>query len=63
LPATAERAVDIANAGGVAHTHKITVRKVTGEKFDRIVDYQLGEKPEALPADVLLGYDDDDIPF
>jgi DNA repair protein RadD len=63
LPATAERAVDIANAGGVAHTHKITVRKVTGEKFDRIVDYQLGEKPEPLPADVLLGYDDDDIPF
>ena len=39
LPDTAERAVDIAEAGGLARTHRITVRKVTGEQFDRIVGY------------------------
>lgn len=63
LPDTAERAVDIAEAGGLAPTHKITVRKVTGDQFDRIVGYELGEKPEPVPLDVALGYDDSDIPF
>jgi len=63
IPSTAQQAVDIANAGGVAMARKITVRSVTGEKFDRIVDYELDEKPEALPAQVALGYDDGDIPF
>jgi len=40
------------------------MRKVTGEPFDRIVDCELGEKPEPVPVDVALGYDDSDsIPF
>lgn len=63
MPPTAQEAVDIANAGGVAATHKITVRSVTGEKFDRIIDYELGEKPEPLPVDAIPGFDDSDIPF
>lgn len=63
IPATAEQAVDIANAGGLAATKSITVRTVAGERFDRIVDYQLGEKPEALPLHQALGYRDEDIPF
>ena len=63
MPATAQEAVDIANAGGVASTHRITVRSVTGEEFDRIIDYELGEKPEPLPLDAIPGFDDSDIPF
>jgi len=63
LPSSAQQAVDIAEAGGLAMTHKITVRKVTGEPFDRIVACELGEKPEPVPLDVAMGYQDDDIPF
>jgi len=63
LPDTAEQAVGIAEAGGVATVHKITVRKVTGEKFDRIVGYELGEKPEPVPLDGMGRYDPDEIPF
>jgi DNA repair protein RadD len=63
IPATAERAVDIANAGGLAVAKSITVRTVAGEKFDRIVDYELGEKPEALPVDDARQPVTDEIPF
>jgi len=64
LPDTAERAVAIAEAGGIAPTHRITVRRVTGEQFDRIVACELGGKPEALPAGHEFSrYDDDEIPF
>ncbi|NQU19770.1 MAG: DEAD/DEAH box helicase family protein [Candidatus Nealsonbacteria bacterium] len=63
VPNAAERAVDIAEAGGVATTRRITVRKVTGEKFDRIIDCELGEKPEPVPAHVAMGHSEDDIPF
>ena len=63
VPSNAQRAVDIANAGGAAPTHKITVRSVTGERFDRIVAYVLGEKPEPFPLHEALGYDDQDVPF
>lgn len=45
LPDTAADAVAIAQAGGLAETKKITVRSVSGEEFDRITKYELGEKP------------------
>ena len=75
LPETAQEAVDIANGGGVAPTKKITVRKVTGERFDRVVKYEIGDKPEGVaahlktldawgePLPVSNNPDDDDIPF
>jgi DNA repair protein RadD len=63
LPDTAQQAVDSAQAGGLAVTKSITVRSVAGEKYDRIVDYELGEKPEALPLPTTMGYTDDDVPF
>ncbi|MCL2118780.1 MAG: DEAD/DEAH box helicase family protein [Planctomycetaceae bacterium] len=75
LPETAQEAVDIANGGGLATTQKITVRKVTGEHFDRIIKYELGEKPEGVAANLqnldawgeplppVLNNPDDDIPF
>ena len=43
--------------------HRITVRSVAGEPFERILDYELGEKPEAVPAQETRDYDEADIPF
>ena len=63
VPDTAERAVEIAEGGGLAHTEKITVRGIAGEKYDRIVRHKLGPLPEPLPLQESLGYDDESIPF
>ena len=61
VPDTAERAVEIAEGGGLAMPEKITVRSVAGEKYDRIVGSKLGPLPE--PVDAFFGYDPDEIPF
>jgi len=63
VPDTAQRAVEIAEGGGVAFTEKITVRNVAGEKYDRIVGYKLGPMPEPMPLDEAMGYDESEIPF
>jgi len=63
IPETAQRAVDVANAGGVCFTRSITVRSVAGEPFERVIDYQLDEKPEPAAIDESFGYDEQDIPF
>jgi hypothetical protein len=63
VPDTAERAVEIAEGGGVAHTEKITVRSITGEKYDTIVGHKLGPMPEPVPAGECGGYDEAEIPF
>ena len=60
VPTTAEEAVALANCGALAHTKSITVRSVAGERFDRIVDYELGEKPDAV-GQATAG--DDECPF
>ena len=61
IPDTAEEAVTLADAGALCATHAITVRSIAGERYDRIVEYALDEKPEAIP----LGNDIDldDVPF
>ena len=48
VPDSAERAVELADAGALAETSVITVRSVAGEKYDRITDYQLGPIPPLL---------------
>jgi len=48
VPATAEDAVDVCEAGGICETHAITVRTVAGEKYDRIAKHELGPKPPLL---------------
>jgi DNA repair protein RadD len=63
VPETAQRAVEIAEGGGLAHTEKITVRSIVGEKYDRIVRYKLGPMPEPIPAGESGPYDPDEIPF
>lgn len=62
VPDTAGRAVEIAEAGGVAWTEKIVVRSTAGEKYDRIVGYTLAPKPE--PVLIEAGVDElGDVPF
>lgn len=61
VPDTAQDAVDIANAGGVALSEAITVRCVAGQKFDRIIAYELGELPE--PVFHQPSFNDDEVPF
>ena len=45
IPASAEEAVELANAGVLCKTRSITVRSVVGEKYDSIIGYELGTKP------------------
>jgi len=63
VPDSAERAVETAEAGGLATTEAITVRTVVGEKYDRIVNYKLGPKPAPVPAGEFGEYDPDEVPF
>ncbi len=42
VPTTAAEAVNIAKAVGLAPTASITVRSVSGEDYDRIIDHELG---------------------
>ena len=60
FPDSAEHAVAIAEAGGVAFTERIKVRSVAGEPYDTIVGYQLGPMPEAVEAS---SHATDEIPF
>jgi len=73
-PESAQDAVDMADRGALAETKAITVRSVTGERFDRIINYQLGPVPPRLDGsderddgnvahDPLMDIPDDEIPF
>jgi len=46
IPDTADEAVQIAQDDGLADTKKITVRSIAGEPYERIIGYELGDKPE-----------------
>lgn len=63
IPLTAEKAVQLAYAGSLAFTEKITVRSVAGEKYDRIVAHKLGPVPEAVETSDFITFDDDEVPF
>ncbi len=51
VPDTAERAVELAYAGALAETSAVTVRSVTGEKYDRIIAHKLGAIPPRISGD------------
>ncbi|HEY1065273.1 MAG TPA: helicase-related protein, partial [Pirellulales bacterium] len=68
IPDSAERALEIIEAGGLAPTVGITVRSVSGDPYERIVDYELGPPPEPIPASDFddatpSDFDDEEIPF
>lgn len=62
VPGTAERAVEIAQGGGLATTKSITVRAVAGEPYERIIDYELGPMPDPVEPSVYEYYEEE-IPF
>ncbi len=61
VPDSAQEAVDLAEFGCVAAPDSIKVRSVVGEKFDRIIGYELGPLPEAVPD--YAAVDLSDVPF
>ena len=63
VPETAQHAVDIANAGGLATVDAITVRSVAGEKYDRIVGHVIGPLPEPVAPLGDISLAPEDIPF
>ena len=63
VPDTAQRAVEVAEAGGVASPIQITVRSESGQRFDRILDVVLGEMPEPVPVGDVPFYDESELPF
>jgi len=48
VPATVEQAITLAEAGALAQTKQITVRSISGQKYDRIIKYVVGPKPPLL---------------
>ena len=50
MPNTVDEAVAWANAGALAVPKGIVVRWVMGEKFDRIVKVECGDRPEMADA-------------
>jgi DNA repair protein RadD len=48
VPDTAAEGVALASRGALAETLAVTVRSVSGEKYDNITDYQLGPIPPRL---------------
>ena len=77
VPNTADEAVAWAEAGALARPKRITVRSVSGEKFDRVHNVELDGRPEMTdglmsllehgpvtePPGGIPEYPDDDIPF
>jgi len=62
VPDDAERALELAESGALATTERITVRSVAGEKYDRIVDYELGPLPQAVHSTDSI-FDEAEVPF
>ncbi|MEZ4651964.1 MAG: DEAD/DEAH box helicase family protein [Candidatus Eisenbacteria bacterium] len=72
VPSTATDAEVLANAGALCSTRTITIRAVSGERYERIVAHGLGTKPdwrepgwdEVTEGFVYAGaWDDDELPF
>jgi DNA repair protein RadD len=55
VPDNAEEAVRMAEAGALCATKKITVRSVSGDRYDHIIGYELTDKPPYREP----GWDDD----
>lgn len=73
VPNAVEDAVAMANAGTIAQALRVTVEKKPGDDWERVVAYEMGDKPPRLetmdnmpePAIAYDGYgfDPDEVPF
>ena len=59
VPDTVEEALELAIAGHLAETKRITVRSVSGDDFDSIINYEFGMPPEVITRDQEQEPDDD----
>lgn len=50
VPDTVEQAVELAESGSLAFTESLTVKSVAGQRFDEIVKYRIGPKPQPITA-------------
>lgn len=59
MPATAEEAVVVANAGGLAEPTKVTIKREVGKPWAKVVGYELG------PAKATEGmvFEDEEVPW
>jgi len=53
-PDTAAEAVEIARSGGLLPSMEIVVRKVAGEKYDKIVKYRITDQLPPLPPEAVV---------
>jgi len=63
VPETTEEALARIEGGAVAQTLAIVVRSVSGEEYDRIVDYEIGLMPEPCDQHFSNEFTDEEIPF
>jgi DNA repair protein RadD len=63
VPATTAEALARIEGGAVAQTLAIVVRSVSGEEYDRIVDYEIGPMPEPCDQHFSNEFTDEEIPF
>ena len=50
VPETTDEALARIEGGAIAQTLAIQVRSVSGEQYERIIDYELGPLPEPLES-------------
>ena len=74
VPMSTQEAVALAQDGALCQTKAVTIRNIPGQKYDRIISYELGEKTlyrqpgwddETLDAELepANAWPDDDVPF
>jgi len=64
VPETTDEALARIEGGAIAQTLAIQVRSVSGEEYERIIDYELGPLPEPLePQYFSNAFTDEEIPF
>jgi DNA repair protein RadD len=74
VPETTQDTVTLACQGVLAKTNTVMVRSISGEKYDRVIGYDIGNKPdyipepgwndvETVPPELDYEFADEDIPF
>lgn len=61
FPASAEDAAILARAGALASPRSIQFERPKGEKYDRIISYELGDRPPAVDLRAAIRAQDDEL--
>jgi hypothetical protein len=64
VPATTDEALERIEGGALAQTLAIVIRNVSGDEYERIIDYELGPMPDPLDEeDQSRAIPDEEVPF